>query len=191
MLWVLVVLVVSGVVGRQRWSIYAGVVESTVALVPAASLHHEVTTHRPFGHVIHVVVSSSGPSSSSAPEAWFSSSSAPSSSVEVTPPVGPSSHGVISPVIAVVSSALARRRSHHTRASTSIERWPMVVRGRGVVEARPAGRVVGGVAPVHGHLHVHVHVVHIVHAWPVAQQTLVDWWRSTLVLVLSLLQGSQ
>lgn len=51
MLWVLVVLVVSGVVGGQRGSVYPGVVEGTVALVPAASLHHEVTTHRPLGHV--------------------------------------------------------------------------------------------------------------------------------------------
>lgn len=50
-LQVLVVLVVSGVVGGQRWSVHTGVVESTVALVPAASLHHEVTTHGPLGHV--------------------------------------------------------------------------------------------------------------------------------------------
>lgn len=122
-------------------------------------------------------MSSSGPSSSSAPEARLSSSSsAPASAVEVTPSVGASSHGVVSPVVAVVSAALAWRRPHHARASTGVERWSMVVRGWGVAEARPAGRVVGRVAAIHGHLHVHVHVhvVHIVHAWTVAQQTLVD-----------------
>lgn len=54
MLWVLVVLVVL-VVGRMvrgQWrSVYPRVVKGTVAFVPAASLHHEVTTHRPLGHV--------------------------------------------------------------------------------------------------------------------------------------------
>lgn len=173
MLWVLVVLVVSGVVGGQWWSVYPRVVEGTVALVPAASLHHEVTTHRPLGHVIHVVVPSSGPSSPSAPKARLSSS-APSSSVEVTPSMGSSSHGVVSPVVAVVSSALAQWWPHHAWPSASVERRSVIVRGRRVVEARPAGRVVGWVATVHGHLHVHVHVVHIVHARTVAQQTLVN-----------------
>lgn len=48
---VLWVLVVSGVVGWQRGSVYPRVIESTVTLVPAASLHHEVTTHGPLGHV--------------------------------------------------------------------------------------------------------------------------------------------
>lgn len=51
MLRVLVVLVVGWVVGWQRWSIYARMVESAVVLVPAASLHHEVTTHGSLGHV--------------------------------------------------------------------------------------------------------------------------------------------
>lgn len=184
-------LVVSGVVGGQWWSIYTRMVESTVALVPTASLHHEVTTHRPFRHVIHVVVSSSGPPSSSAPEAWLSSSSAPSSSVEMAPSVRPSSHGLISPVVTIVSPALARWRPHHAWASAAVERWAVVVRRWRVVEARTAGRVVGWIAAIHGHLHVHVHVVHIVHAWTVAQQTRVDWRRSTLVLILSLLQGAQ
>lgn len=50
-LWVLVVLVVSRVVGGQWWSVYPRVVEGTITLVPAASLHHKVTTHRPLGHV--------------------------------------------------------------------------------------------------------------------------------------------
>lgn len=50
-LWVLVVLVVGGVVGGQWRPVYTGVIESTVALVPAASLHHEVSAHRPLGHV--------------------------------------------------------------------------------------------------------------------------------------------
>lgn len=161
-LWVLIVLVVSGVVGGQWWSIHTRVVESTVALIPAASLHHEVTTHRPLGHVGHVVVSSSGPSSSSAPEAWLSSS-APASPVKVTPSVGPSSHGVVYPVVAIVPSALAWRWPHHARASARIKRWSMVVRGWGVVEAGTTRRVVGWVATVHGHGHLHVHVVHIVH----------------------------
>ncbi len=53
MLRVLVVLVVSRVVGGQWGSVYPRVVEGTVALVPAASFHHEVTTHRPLGHVWH------------------------------------------------------------------------------------------------------------------------------------------
>lgn len=48
MLWVLIV---RRVVGGQWWTVYARMVESTVALIPAASLHHEVTTHRPLGHV--------------------------------------------------------------------------------------------------------------------------------------------
>lgn len=48
---VLRVLVVSRVVRRQWWPVYSGVVESTVALIPAASLHHKVATHRPLGHV--------------------------------------------------------------------------------------------------------------------------------------------
>ena len=48
---VLVVLVVGGVVWGQWGSVDTRVVESTVALVPAAALHHEVTTHRPLGHV--------------------------------------------------------------------------------------------------------------------------------------------
>lgn len=186
MLWVLVMLVVSGVVGGQWWSVYAGVIESTVALISAASLHHEVATHRPLGHVVHVV-SSSGTSSTAAPEAWVSSSSsssAPTSSMEVPSSVGPSSHGVLSPVVAVVSTALAWRRPHHARASTGTEGRSMIVRGRGMVEAGTARRV----AAVHGHLHVHVHVVHVVHPWTVAQQALVDWWWSNLVLVLGLLQ---
>lgn len=44
---VLLVLVVSLVAGGQRWSVNTRVVESTVTLISAASLHHEVTTHRP------------------------------------------------------------------------------------------------------------------------------------------------
>lgn len=50
-LGVLVVLVVGRVVGGQRGPVDPGVVERTVTLVPTASLHHEVTTHRPLGHV--------------------------------------------------------------------------------------------------------------------------------------------
>lgn len=121
-------------------------------------------------HTIHVVVSSSGSPSSSAPEARLpSSSSASSSSVEVAPSVGPSSHGVVSPVVTIVSSALAWRWPHHAWASTSIERWAVVVRRWRVVEARTTGWIVRWIAPIHGHLHVHVHVVHIVHAWTVTQ----------------------
>lgn len=114
-------------------------------------------------------MSSPGSSSSSAPETHLSSSPATASSVEVTPSVGPSPHGVISPVVAIVSSALAWRRSHHARASPGVEGWSVVVRRWGVAEAGTAGRVVGRVASVHGHLHVHVHVVHVVHARTVAQ----------------------
>lgn len=51
-LLVLRVLVALGrVVGGQRGSVDSGVVEGTAALVPAAPLHHEVTTHRSAGHV--------------------------------------------------------------------------------------------------------------------------------------------
>lgn len=50
-LWVLVVLVVCRVVGWQRWSVYSRMVEGAVALVSAVSLHHEVPTHGPLGHV--------------------------------------------------------------------------------------------------------------------------------------------
>lgn len=39
------------VVGGQRGSVDAGVVEGAAALVPAAALHHEVTTHGSAGHV--------------------------------------------------------------------------------------------------------------------------------------------
>lgn len=127
-------------------------------------------------HTIHVVVPSSGPSSPSSPKARLSSS-APSPSVEVTSSMGSSSHRVISPVVAVVPSALARWWAHHAWPSAGIERWSVTVRGRGMVETRPARGVVGWVATVHGHLHVHVHVVHvvhIVHAWTVAQQALVN-----------------
>lgn len=135
-------------------------------------------------HTVHVVVSSSGTSSTSAPEAWVSSSSAPASSVEVPSSVGPSSHGVVSPVVAVVSAALARWRPHHAWASACIEGRSVVVRGRWVIEAGTTGRVVGRVATVHGHLHVHVHVVHVVHVvhpWTVPQQTLVDWTQKELM----------
>lgn len=128
-------------------------------------------------HTVHVVVSSSGTSSSSAPEARLSSP-APASPMEVPSSVWPSSHGVVSPVVAVISSALARRGPHHPRASAGVEGRSVVVRGRGVVEAGTAGGVVGWVAAVHGHLHVHVHVVHVVHAGTVTQQTLVDWRES-------------
>lgn len=48
---VVVVLVVGGVVGGQWRTVDAGVVESTVALITAVSFHHEMATHRPFGHV--------------------------------------------------------------------------------------------------------------------------------------------
>lgn len=51
MLRVLVVLVVSRVVGGQWWPVYARVIKRTVTLISAASLHHEVATHRPLGHV--------------------------------------------------------------------------------------------------------------------------------------------
>lgn len=50
-LWVLVALVVSGVVGRQRRPVDARVVEGTAAFVPAAALHHEVTAHGSAGHI--------------------------------------------------------------------------------------------------------------------------------------------
>lgn len=124
-------------------------------------------------HTIHVIVSSSGPSSSSAPEAWLSST-ATASSVEVTPSVGASSHGVISPVVAIISPALAWRWPHHAWASTGVEGWSMVMGGWGVIKARPTRWVVGRIATIHGHLHVHVHVVHIVHAWTMSQQALVN-----------------
>lgn len=39
------------VVGGQRGSVDAGVVEGAAGLVTAAALHHEVTTHWPAGHV--------------------------------------------------------------------------------------------------------------------------------------------
>lgn len=128
----------------------------------------------------------------------------------MTPPRGSSSHGLVSPVVAVVSSALARRWPHHARPSAGAEGWSVVVGGRGVIEANPSWGVIRWVAPIHGHLHVHVHVVHV---WTVAQQTLVDWIREnqgqqqkattaevsmlTLAtwartpLVLGLLQGAQ
>lgn len=49
---VLRVLVALGrVVGGQRGPVDAGVVEGTAALVPAAPLHHEVTTDWSAGHV--------------------------------------------------------------------------------------------------------------------------------------------
>lgn len=47
----LVAVLVGIVVGRQRGSVHAWVVEGAVALVPAAALHHKVSTHRPLGHV--------------------------------------------------------------------------------------------------------------------------------------------
>lgn len=126
-------------------------------------------------HTIHIVVPSSGSSSPSASKARFSSSS--TSSMEVTPSMGSSPYGVISPVVTIVSSALAWQWPHYAWSSTStgVERWSVVVRGRGVVEARRTGRVVGWVATIHRHLHVHVHVVHIIHVRTVAQQTLVNY----------------
>lgn len=48
---VLAVLLVCRMVWGQRWSVDPRMVESTVVLVPAAPLHHEVTAQRPFGHV--------------------------------------------------------------------------------------------------------------------------------------------
>lgn len=48
---VLAVLLVCRVVWGQRRSVDAGMVKSTVVLIPAAALHHEVATQRPFGHV--------------------------------------------------------------------------------------------------------------------------------------------
>lgn len=119
---------------------------------------------------------SSGSSPASAPKAWLCSSPS-ASSVEMAPPRGPPSHGVISPVVAVVSSALAWRWPHHAWTSPSIESWSVVVRGRGVIKAKPSWGVIGWEATIHGHLHVHVQVVHGVHVWTVSQQTLVDWMK--------------
>lgn len=45
------VLVVCGVVGRQRGPVHTRVVESTVALVATVALHHEMAAHGPLGHV--------------------------------------------------------------------------------------------------------------------------------------------
>lgn len=93
----------------------------------------------------------------------------------MTPPRGSSSHGLVSPVVGVVSSALAWRRPHHAWSPASAEGWPIVVRGRGVIKAEPSWGGTGRVATIQGHLHVHVHVVQSAHVWTVAQQTLVDW----------------
>lgn len=174
-------------------------VESTVALVPAAALHHKMATHGPVGHVcethtqkgkpphrnqkphltvrgsptVHVAVSPPGASSPSAPEPWLPPST-PASSVKVSPSVGPSPHRLLPPVVVAIASALTGRRAHHARASARVKGGSVAVRGRRVVEARAAGGTVGRVAAVHGHLHVHVvHVVHVVHTRPVARQTLV------------------
>lgn len=48
---VLAMLLVGWMVWRQRRPVDPGMVEGTVVLVPAAALHHEVTTQRPFRHV--------------------------------------------------------------------------------------------------------------------------------------------
>lgn len=119
-------------------------------------------------NTVHVV-SSPGTSSTSAPEARVSTStsSASAPTVEVPSSVGASSHGVVSPVVAVVSTALTWWWPHHAWATARIEGWSMVVRGKRVVEAGTTGWV----ATIHGHLHVHIHVVH---PWTMAQQTLVD-----------------
>lgn len=122
-------------------------------------------------HTIHVVVSSSWPSTASASKTWLSTSTPPSS-VEVTPAMGSTSHGVITPVVTVVSSALAQRWPHHAWPSTSVKRWPMIMGGWGMIEARPTWGIAGWVATVHGNLHVHV--VHTIDTRPVAKKTLVN-----------------
>ena len=45
------VLVVRGVVGREGRPVHPRMVEGTVVFVAAVSLHHEVATYRPLGHV--------------------------------------------------------------------------------------------------------------------------------------------
>ncbi|PWA28342.1 hypothetical protein CCH79_00018897, partial [Gambusia affinis] len=84
---------------------------------------------------IHVVVSSSGPSTAPASETQISTTT-PASSVEMSSSVWSSSHGVLSPVVPVLSSALSRPGPHHARASRVVEGRPMVVRWRGMVESR-------------------------------------------------------
>lgn len=122
-------------------------------------------------HTIHVVVSSSWPSTASASKTWLSTSTPPSS-VEVTPAMGSTSHGVITPVVTVVSSALAQWWPHHAWPSTSVKRWPMIMGGWGMIETRPTWGIVGWVATVHGNLHVHV--VHTIQTRTMAKKTLVN-----------------
>lgn len=119
----------------------------------------------------HAVMSSTW-SSSSASSSESRISSSPSPPVEVTSSVRASSHGVVTPVIAVVRPAAlwTGRGTHHTWAARVEGGWAMAVgRRRWRMVEMWSRRLVGRKTTIHWHLHV-VHVIHV-HAGAVTKQT--------------------
>lgn len=174
----------------QRRSIHTRVVKSTVVLVSTVSLHFEVPTHRPTGHV-----SSPGGSASATSPSPASSSSSAAVEMPASASVWASSHGLLPPVTpSITPSGLARGRAHHPGTASSRERGGVAVGRRWVGVVRAGGGIVGWIAAIHGHRHVHVHVH--VHSGAVAKQACVHWscpWRRARGwgLGLTLLQGAQ
>lgn len=140
-------------------------------------LAFKLTTHA----VMSSTWSSASPSSS---ESRISSS--PSPPVEVTSSVWTSSHGVVTPVIAVVrTTALwTGRGTHHTWAARVERWWAMAVgRRRWRMVEMWSRWLVGRKTSIHWHLHV-VHVVHV-HARAMTKQTGVHYKMRTLSMLFN------